>query len=67
MFKSEKGSITVFVLITVLFLTTVLLGILASSTNNQKAQMDAQKLIIDKYQEDVNNVENIYKEKALKF
>ena len=60
---NERGSVTVFTLTVVLFFTIVLMGIYVTANNANKAQENADKLIIDKYEEDVNLINEIYNEK----
>ncbi|MCI9366347.1 MAG: hypothetical protein HFJ54_07500 [Clostridia bacterium] len=59
--KSEKGSITVFVIVAFIFCMTILVNIYWSSTNYQITVLQAQQRIKDIYGKDVNNVEQIYK------
>lgn len=63
MLKSEKGSITVFVLVVMLFFTIILMGVLVSANNSRKSQKTAETTIIDNYQKDVDMVDVIYNEK----
>ncbi len=59
--NSEKGSISVFVIVAFIFCMTILMNIYWSSTNYQVTVLQAQEQIIDIYGEDVNNMEEIYK------
>ena len=59
--KSEKGSLTVFVIVAFIFCMTILVNIYWSSTNYQITVLQAQQRIKDIYGKDVNNVEQIYK------
>ena len=59
--KSEKGSITVFVIIAFIFCMTILINLYWTSTNYQITVLQAQQRIKDIYGKDVNNVEQIYK------
>ncbi len=59
--KSEKGSITVFVIVAFIFCMTILVNIYWSSTNYQITVLQAQQRIKDIYGKDVNNVEQIYR------
>ncbi len=58
--KSEKGSITVFVIIALIFCMTILINLYWTSTNYQVTVLQAQQRIQKIYGEDVNNVEQIY-------
>ena len=58
--KSEKGGITLFIIIAFLFIMSVLIGIYWKSTNYQITVLQAEEKIKDTYGKDVNNVGNIY-------
>lgn len=60
--KSEKGSITVFVIVAFIFCMTILINIYWTSTNYQITVLQAQQRIKDTYGRDVNNVEQIYRD-----
>jgi len=60
--RSEKGSITVFVIVAFIFCMTILINIYWTSTNYQITVLQAQQRIKDTYGKDVNNVEQIYKD-----
>lgn len=60
--NSEKGSISVFVIVAFIFTMTILMNIYWSSTNYQVTVLQAQQRIKDTYGEDVNNIDEIYKE-----
>ena len=60
--KSEKGSITVYVIVAFIFCMTILINLYWTTTNYQVTVLQAEQRIKDIYGEDVNNVENIYKE-----
>lgn len=60
--KSEKGSITVFVIVAFIFCMTILVNIYWTSTNYQITVLQAQQRIKDTYGKDINNVEQIYKD-----
>lgn len=60
--KSEKGSITVFVIIAFIFCMTILMNLYWTSTNYQVTVLQAQQRIKEVYGEDVNNVDKIYRE-----
>lgn len=60
--NSEKGSISVFVIVAFIFCMTILMNIYWSSTNYSITVLQAQDKIKEIYEEDVKNMENIYKE-----
>lgn len=60
--KSERGSITVFVIVAFVFCMTILMNIYWTSTNYQITVLQAQQRIKETYGRDVNNVEQIYKD-----
>ena len=66
MLKSERGSITVFTLTVMLFFVIILMGVFIATNNVRKTQETADTTIIDKYQKDINLVNEIYNEKKLK-
>lgn len=59
-FKSEKGGITVFVIVALLFIMAILIGVFWKSTNYQVAVLQAEQRIKAVYGNDVNNVDEIY-------
>lgn len=67
MFKSQRGSITVFTLTVMLFFVIILMGIFVSSSNARKAQKTADLSLIEHYQKDVNLVNEIYNEKQAQY
>ncbi len=60
MLKQEKGSITLFVLIAMLFFTIYLIGMYILSTNSESSQIEEMAKIKEIYEEGVNNIEDIY-------
>ena len=58
--RSEKGSITMFVLIAFIFCLTMLVSLYWKSTNNQIMVLQAEQVIKEIYGKDVNNVDDIY-------
>lgn len=58
--KSEKGSITVFVVIAFIFSMTILMNLYWTSTNYQVTVLQAEQRIKDVYGKDVNNVNQIW-------
>ncbi len=59
-FKSERGSVTVFVIVAFIFTMTILLNLYWSNTNYQVTVLQAQQRISEIYGNDVNNVKEIY-------
>lgn len=59
--KSEKGSITVFVIVAFIFCMTVLLNLYWTSTNYQVTVLQAEQRIKAVYGEDINRLDEIYK------
>ncbi len=58
--KSEKGSITVFMLLTLLFLLTAVIGVNTYiNTNKQSVEMQYNKLK-QVYQKDIGNEQEVY-------
>ena len=60
MLKQERGSITLFVLIAMLFFTIYLIGMYILSTNSESSQIEEMAKIKEIYEEGVNNIEDIY-------
>ena len=58
--KSEKGSITVFVIIAFIFCMTILVHLYWTSSNYQITVLQAEQRIKEVYGEDVNNIQEIY-------
>lgn len=58
--KSEKGSITVFVIVAFLFCMTILVNIYWTSTNYQVTVLQAEQRIKSVYGNDINNIDQIY-------
>lgn len=58
--KSEKGSITVFVIVAFIFCMTMLINIYWTSTNYQVTVLQAEQRIKEVYGEDVNRLQEIY-------
>ncbi len=59
--KSERGSITVFVIMAFMFCMTMLVNIYWTSTNYQVTVLQAEQRIKKIYGEDVNNIDSIYR------
>ncbi len=57
--NSEKGSISVFVIIAFIFCMTILINIYWSSTNYQVTVLQAEQRIQEIYGEDVNRIDEI--------
>ncbi len=58
--KSERGSITVFVIVAFIFCMTLLVNLYWTSTNHQVAVLQAEQRIKEIYGKDVENKERIY-------
>lgn len=62
MFKlnSEKGGITVFVIVSFLFTMIILMSIFWKNTNYQVTVLQAEQRIKDTYEKDLNNINEVY-------
>ena len=60
--KNENGSITLFVLVSMLFMTMFLITIYTLSTNNEIAAKNATKKIKEKYEMGLDRIDEIYEE-----
>ena len=60
--KKERGSITLFVLVSMLFMTMFLITIYTLSTNNEIAAKNATKKIKEKYEMGLDRIDEIYEE-----
>lgn len=58
--KSEKGSLALFVTIAMLFFMAFLLALFLSTTNEQKTQLAVTARIKETYEQDLDNVNEIY-------
>ncbi|MCI9016528.1 MAG: hypothetical protein HFJ53_05135 [Clostridia bacterium] len=58
--RQEKGSITLFVLISMLFFVMFLIGMYLLNANSEITQTAATKRIKEIYEQDVNNIDNVY-------
>lgn len=58
--KTEGGSITLFVLISMLFMTMFLMTIYTLSTNNEISQREATRKIKEIYEVGLNNIDEVY-------
>lgn len=58
--KSERGSISVFVIVAFIFCMTILVNIYLSSTNYQITVLQAEQRIKEIYGEDVKHMDQIY-------
>lgn len=58
LYKNEKGSITLFVLVSMMFFCLILLGFYLSSINSNNAQLKEIQSIKEQYtsQEDINDI-----------
>ena len=58
--KEEKGSITLIVIVTMLFITILLIGILVSNSNANITSKQATQQIKENYEKDVNDIDQVY-------
>ena len=58
--KQEKGSITLFVLIAMLFFVMFLVGMYMLSANSESSQSAEVSRIKEIYEQDVNNIDDVY-------
>lgn len=58
--KNEKGSISLFVLIAMIFFSIYTLAIYNSISNSQVIQLKANERIKEIYEDDIDNVDAIY-------
>lgn len=59
-FSNQKGSISLFVLVIMIFFVLYSLGIFNSVTNHEISQVKTSKRIKDIYEKDINNIDEIY-------
>lgn len=59
-FKSEKGSITLFVLVSMLFFVLFLTGIYMISSSKEEAGIGQTARIKEIYEKDINNINDVY-------
>ena len=62
--KSEKGAITLFVLIACLFFVFTLTGVYISNVNRMKTQEQDIKQIQENYKRELDNIDEVYEEIA---
>ncbi len=58
--KQEKGSIMLFVLISMLFFVMYLVGMYILSANTESAQLVESQRIKEIYEEGTNNIDDVY-------
>ncbi len=58
--KSERGSMTVYVIIAFLFCMAIMMNLYWTSTNNQITVLQAVQRVKAIYEDDVNNIDEIY-------
>lgn len=58
--KQEKGSIMLFVLISMLFFVMYLVGMYILSANTESAQIIESQRIKEIYEEGTNNIDDVY-------
>jgi len=59
-FRSDRGSVTMYVLAAMSFLTIALIAVYMSVTNKQITQLDVSEQIKSVYEKDINSVNVIY-------
>lgn len=60
--KKENGSITLFILLAILFFLIVIFSVFIASSNKEQSQTSEIDKIKQEYEEDVNNIDQIYDE-----
>lgn len=60
MLNNEKGSLALFVSIAMIFFMSFLLVLFLSTTNEQKTQLAVTARIKETYEQDLDNIDNIY-------
>ena len=58
--KSQKGSISLFVLLSMLFFSIILVGIYVSNSNKVITQKETSDRIKEIYEKDLDNIDGIY-------
>lgn len=58
--KSEKGGITVFVIVAFIFCMTILLNMYWTNTNHSVTVLQAEQRIKEIYGRDIENIDKIY-------
>ncbi len=58
--KEEKGSITLFVLVAMLFFVIFLVGMFMLSSNEESSQIAEAERIKKIYEEGTNNIDDVY-------
>ena len=61
-FRKENGSITLFVLLAMLFFIIVIFSVFVASSNKEQSQASEVDKIKQEYEESVNNIDQIYNE-----
>ena len=60
--KNEKGSITLFILLSILFFLIVIFSVFMVSSNKKQAQTSEVDKIKQEYEKSINNIDQIYNE-----
>lgn len=58
--KEQKGAVTLYVLATIILLTTLVLSLYMYNANQQVTNLETTRQIKDIYEKDVNNIEQVY-------
>ena len=61
-FNKEKGAITLFVLLAMLFFLIVIFSVFIASSNRQQSQTSEIDKIQEEYEQSVDNIDQIYTE-----
>lgn len=59
-FKNQRGSVSLYALVAMLLLLTILLGIYVYNSQKQAQNLEITKQIKSVYEKDVNNIDNVY-------
>lgn len=64
-YKSETGSVSLYALVSMLILLTILLGIYIFNSQGQAQNLEVTKQIKTIYEKDLNNIDSIYNNLAI--
>lgn len=59
-YKSELGSVSLYALVAMLILLTILLSLYIYNAQKQAQNLEVTKQIKNIYEKDVNNIDNVY-------
>lgn len=66
-YKSELGSVSLYALVAMLILLTILLSLYIYNAQKQAQNLEVTKQIKNIYEKDVNNIDNVYNNLVLWF